>query len=501
MLAPLLIALFLVSEAGPVVVEPPDLARRSDLIGREVVVDGRVRLFQLHRGRGFDEILLRESDVIFRLPPRLIYRDAPSQRVAKIQGTLRKEGSQLVVDVSSVQLLPSDQERLNRGIAALEPRDQKTRLAWARWASRRAEIYQDQELASKARQLRTEAIRMEAESPEAERPSVAMGLAEQARQLGLDEPLASALAHRAFQARARDARTPEELDALAAEVARFLPASQTPKPGDAGRWQAAYENDPYAAYLQADEQARQVLDRQLLADLQERSFREQATAEPTIASELAEQAGRDLPERPRVAQDIKLLGLKTASKDVAKLRRDQVLDLSKDYATIGQPDESRQLVRSWLQDRRQKLANRRAVDERIQLAEDFMELDEDRLSALQLLREADSIDPESKLVTDAFRRLGYRRQGEDWVAAIPEQDDDKPTASDDSPSLDDPLIGMTPEEVVSRLGKPDRKSQVITQARGTIQWVYQGDGTSAQYINFEKRPGYPPQVIAHYVLR
>lgn len=500
LLAPLLLALLAIADEAPVVVEPPDLTRRPDLIGRDVVVDGRVRLFQLHRGRGFDEILLRESDAIFRLPPRLVYRDAPRQRVAKIRGKLRKEGRLFVVDVESVQLLPDDEDRLARGLASLAPGDLETQLAWARWAARRAELYQDKELADKARELQIEAIRSEAGEPEAERPTVALKLARRARQLGHAEPLAAALAHRAFATRAGEPLTPQGLEALIAEVSEFLPDSRQPQPGDIGRWQAAYENDPYATYLKAPESARKALDRRLLADLRERRLRERASANPATALSLAAEARSELPDRPKVARDLRITGLKTASEDVTKLRRGEILELANNYDKIGQPDAGRDLIRTWLLDRREKLSGKRVIDERIQLAEDFLELDKDRDSAIELLHEAAAIDPESKAVSAAFRRLGYRREGDEWVKAIPGQSSETdPDRDEESAAVrDDPLIGLTPEEVTARLGKPDRKSQSITQARGMIQWVYLGAGNSTQYIYFEKRPGYPPQVVVRY---
>ena len=43
----------------------------------------------------------------------------------------------------------------------------------------------------------------------------------------------------------------------------------------------------------------------------------------------------------------------------------------------------------------------------------------DRPSAVSLLREAWGIDPQSKEAAAAFRRLGYRKAGEDWEEVRP----------------------------------------------------------------------------------
>ncbi len=241
-----------------------------------------------------------------------------------------------------------------------------------------------------------------------------------------------------------------------------------------------------------------MLDRHLLADLLERSFRERAATHPQNALQIAEEARSRLSDRPQVAQDLRTKGLQAAAQDVSKLRRNEVLELAKSYDKIGRPDEGRDLIRAWLLDRREKIGQKRVIDERIQLADDFVELDKDRESAVELLREAAAIDPESKVVSAAFRKLGYRREGDDWVAAVPGQE---PARNNEPADKDDPLLGLTPAEVIAQLGKPDRKSQSISQARATIQWVYLGVGNTPQYIYFEKRPGYPPQVIARYTPR
>ena len=121
-LSPLLAGLFLAlvatraeaQEGRVVVVEPGELARRSDLIGREVSVDDRVARFQYHpETKLFDEVFLRRCpDVAFALPPRLRFPQSPQAPAVRIQGTFRKDGDRLVCEVTAIDLLPSDLDRL-----------------------------------------------------------------------------------------------------------------------------------------------------------------------------------------------------------------------------------------------------------------------------------------------------------------------------------------------------------------------------------------------------
>ena len=80
---PLLLASLLVSLAAapePTAVEPSELAGRADLVGREVIVDDRVAYFQFHKGQGFDELVLKRTPVVFRLPPRSARSSLPRPR-------------------------------------------------------------------------------------------------------------------------------------------------------------------------------------------------------------------------------------------------------------------------------------------------------------------------------------------------------------------------------------------------------------------------------------
>src|SRR4051812_23886134 len=99
-------------DPGAMPVEPADLARRVDLVGRRIAVDDRVRRFQWHRDTDYDEIYLKRTPVVFRLPPRLQYKQAPRATAVRIEGVLKREGEQLVCDVTNLELFPGDLERL-----------------------------------------------------------------------------------------------------------------------------------------------------------------------------------------------------------------------------------------------------------------------------------------------------------------------------------------------------------------------------------------------------
>lgn len=495
----LAISVFLSCLIAPEVpeVDPPDLARRADLVGRELVVDGRLKYFQSHPGRGFDEIVMDRTTVPFRLSESLRTARAPDARVVRAQGTLNKVGGHLVFDVESLRLLPEDQDRLERGVAALVPKDIEGRRSWARWARHRARLYGDKALDERARQLEAEAIHLEAETPAARSPEATLALARRARALDALDADLLAHVHRAFLLQARAATSPEELDRLAQEIAELLPAARQPSGLDVSTWKDRYEADPDATYRQAPETARKALDRRLWADVRQRELELRDRAHPEDGPKIAEQARTDLPDRPEFAAGLRRRALKEAARDVAGLRESELLDLARATREEFGAVESDRLKREWLQAQGRKLSPSDA-DGRVRLASQYQRLLDDETSAVDLLRAALKIDPRIKGAVDAFRRLGYRKDGENWVKAGAESGDDANAAS-----TDDPMIGLTRDEVRSRLGAPNRISRSATSGQVTEQWIYQGLGPrqGAQSINFLVRPGQPATVIRRYVPR
>lgn len=491
------------SSASVPLVEAPDLTRRPDLLGKTVAVEGRVRLYLLHEGRGFDEIELKETPVQFRLPRSLWFQDAPDQHSVRLQGTLRKQGGGYVMDVQSLRLLPEDRERLQRALDAVPTNDYQDQLAWTDWALRRARIYHDDDLAEIARQAEAQALRIQAESPAAQAPDAALALARRARDHQVPEPIPSALVHRAYASKIQNASSVSDLARLVQEVQNLLPASSQPTSENVDHWTETYQRDPFTAYRIASPSMRRAYDRKLLADLLEKWFQARARANPEKTLEIAEEAKTRLPDRPQVAASLFQKGLAAVASDVETLSREQLMELVEQYNTIGQPERGQQLIRAWLEDERQNRISRSDAEGRVVLADKYLAMLGDKQTAAELLQEAWRIDPGSRTTSAAFRHLGFEKQDGEWVktAARPGGSPaPEPAASDNLPPTgdDDPLLRLTPQEVVARLGKPDHKSQVVTQGIVMIQWTYRTSRGSTQYILFRKQAGLPATVIGRY---
>jgi len=487
-------------------VEPSALTRDANLVGREVTVDDRVRFFQSHRGpkgQVFDELVLKRTDVVFKLPPSLRPERSPRQPVARVTGVLRMEGRQVLCDVTSLEMLPPDLERLDREVKRLATGDSTGRTAWATWAERRGRDFKDAELIARARSVEIEALLIEADRPNADD----LGLARRAKGRDLGDDLANALAHRGFRARLDAARSADDYARLAADVATTLPRSTDPRAvAGLADWAARAKISPIATYRSAPEDVRAGLDRALLAEVLKLGLERRLADAPGDAMALADEANAKLPDRPEVAQRLRERGLATSEGNAATMRLSEAEALAKTFRDDGQPDRARAILRSWLAERRRRL-NPSDADGQVLLAEQYDRLVGDRTSAANLLRDALKAEPESKPAADAFRRMGYRKTAEGRWYDPAEARADEPAAPASAPgrgagsASSESLRGMTMEQVRSRLGgKPDRVVRSATQDATIEQWIYQGP-RGTQVVNFRRTRGKAqPEVVANYAL-
>ncbi len=299
---------------GPVEVEPADLAKRADLVGKEVVVDDRVRIFYPHQGRGIDEIHLKRTPVIFRLPPDLRYPQAPTARAVRLQGILRKEGDVLVCDVTELPLLyVDDVKRVDLEAARLKPDDLGGRVRLAEWATHRGRAFRDEALLSRGEALASEAFAME-QARASSSPDALLVLARRARERKVPEPQPSALAHRAFLLLLAQARTIADFDRLADEIVAFFPSAKTPAGATAPKDSGDYAKDPGGFYRNADDASRAALDRRLWTDCVAGSLRLRAAKSPREAMALAEEARKRIPDRPEIATELRTLGFEASAR-------------------------------------------------------------------------------------------------------------------------------------------------------------------------------------------
>ena len=148
-------------QGEPVPVEPADLERQQNLIGREVIVDDHVKYYVPRNGMEPDELQLKRTPITF-LVPRRVRPQSPNRLSSVIvRGVLKRDGGRMACDVTELKSVGSDLDRLERGLGSLPAKDFETRRAWSRWAERRAKDFGDNALLKRALELEGEALRIE----------------------------------------------------------------------------------------------------------------------------------------------------------------------------------------------------------------------------------------------------------------------------------------------------------------------------------------------------
>ena len=483
-----------------VAVEPGELGRRPDLVGRELIVDDRIKYFlETRRGQGYDELLFKRTEVPFKLLAGSRFARPPSEPNAVARGTLKLVDGHLIFEVFTLELLPGDVERLDQAVARLRPDDFAGKRSWALWAEKRARELNDAKLGARGTALEADALWVEAGRPGAD----PIALADAAADRPIPREIREALYLRGFAAAAGRAATAAALDDLSRRVEAVFPHAAEPTAGAAPGLKPG--DDPGAAYRAQSDEERARTVRQLDADLIEKSIAARLAEDPAGAVALVDEAARRLPDRPALADRLRQRGLAEAERGATSMRQAEVEKLAQALRDSGQPDRARRILEEWLRDRRKTRLSPTDAEGRVLLAANYEKLIGDRATAGELLAEADAIDPGSRAITDAFLRLGYRKGEAGWHDPTAEKkstDLTRPVASPSSPDGPDPvnsLRGLTQAQARSRMGgKPDKVVRSGTQGMVVEQWIYR-TGRSDQYILFRVDSGTTePRVSASY---
>jgi tetratricopeptide (TPR) repeat protein len=491
-------------------VEPAELERRQDLIGKEVVIDDRVRFYVTRDGDQPDELQLKRTPITFQVPRRL--RPPSSQRLNSVivRGVLRRDESTLICAVTDIKPVSGDLDRLARGLSSLQAKDFETRKAWARWAERRAKEFKDPALLDRAKAIEGEALRIESDLTRlgVDAPRAWLTLAQDARRRNVAEPEPSALGHRALRAKLAVATSTADVKVVIEEIKAFFPeaASDTASARvNVAKWVAPYADNPAGTYREAPAPVRKALDRRLWADATEQQFDLDHPQDLQAGLALADQASGILPEKPDLPGRLLEKATSLARKDLGVLRQSEIKGLAATYREkLQQPDVALRVLSDWLKIQRDRLSSTDAEGLQ-ELANLYEELIQDRVTAVDLLRKAWRIDPSSKEIAEAFRTRGFRKVNDDWVERAPgaqENSAGSTTAVSPLPVASQGLRGLTSDEVRARLGgKPDRVNYVGAKGQLIEQWIYHLDTKQVRFVNLLHSPGeLKPRVIADYTI-
>jgi hypothetical protein len=500
-----------IAQDAAVSVEPSELGRRRDLVGKQVVVDDRVSYYIPRSGSEPDELQLKRTSITFLVPRRLRPSSTTRLTSALVSGVLKLEGVRMAVEVTELTPVSGDLDRMERGLTSLPAKDFQTRRKWARWAERRAKDFKDEALLKRARALDAEALQIEADMKRlgVDAPQEWLTMAQDARRRQVAEPEPSALGHRALKAKLERAQNAADLQAVIGEIEGFFTSASTDRESgqvNLARWLALYDEDPAATYRKAPPEVRKALDRKLWAEATERLLELQTTADIQATQSLAERAGTMLPEKPELPARLIDKSVGVARRNLGTLRLADVKALAGVLRDRHkQTGEALDVLRDWLKIQRDRLSDTDAEGP-VALANLYDELLQDRVTAAELLRKAWRIDPSSKEITEAFRTRGFRKVQNEWVEPVHGDDGNAAAGAEKkiqpAPGPSQGLRGLTPEEVRLKLGgKPDQINHLGSRGQMIEQWIYRIDTKRLRYVNLLRTAGdLKARVVADYTL-
>lgn len=448
--------------------DPPEVhqveANPADYLDRPITLTGRFSAF------GAGRLRLADSRIDFHLLP-----EAGAVRRAmthiELTGRLRQSGKRLAFDISAISPIASEAQRFAERRGALHPPQFDALFELSRWVRQRGRWYDDESLLELAWTSYREAFRWEEdEIARVQDAAALLALASRGEALGLEPAEATRIRHRALWLKAAvlPAAQSSTRRQLAEEVHKLLPGSDVPLAADSrARW-AEYEQHPIATYDELSADDRALAHRAFWVWLVGQALIEEIGRAETNLATLLNETRASLPDRPDLARQIEVQLWLQRTAQLERLARSELEHARAAWQRLGEADRAKTLTDTWLEVQLGRLVAGDA-EARLRLAQDYLELADDRGAAARLALEAVRLSPELGEAAALLQRLGYLQIAGEWKRA-----DELPatTAGAGGEGLVRP--GDSEAVVLEKLRPPDRITRVAGRGWINEQWKYDG---------------------------
>lgn len=485
---------------APQVVEPDQINRR--LSGQTIQVSDVVTSV-LGTGDSRQFRLKRAGNVIFRIGER---GPAELRGNVTVTGIVQADGSQIIVDVQSVSLLPSDIDQFETRAKKIKEGDFTAWYQLADWSRDRFRLYNDTKMKENALAAYVKGLKVERQAATGDIEKIRSLRRRLQDQDFLPSPDFGDIDHELLwvQLDERNPKSPSDLHAFADEIAKVLRGDGALPTPLTHQQREAYDRDPIRTYMAQKETGRPSFARYWEMKLRRRAIEEQVQSGDLNAYQAADEAARLISDYPEVEKSWLEQAVQKDEQQLIRLRRRDVewmTDQLKDR--LKEPDRSDKIRRTWLtmvEDRIRKKDHENAEEAkrtgrskfpqdaraRYDLAMIILEWypDDESLDshAAELLIEAVKIEPTYEQAGETLRRLGYFKEASgNWLT--PEQaanvkiDESQPRTVE---------VGMDEDAVQKILGTPDSRARVVTgPGLDQMQWGYRSLD-HAVYVQFER---------------
>jgi len=496
----MLLAILSLFLSAPQVVEPDQITRR--LSGQTIQVNDVVTSV-LGTGDDRQFRLKRAGNVIFRNGER---GPAELRGNVSVTGVVQADGSQIIVDVKSVTLLPSDVDEFENRAKKIKEGDFVSWYGLAEWARTRFRLYNDTKMKENSLAAFYKGLRVERQSATGDIEKIRALRRRLEDQDFIPMPDFGDIDHELLwvQLDEKSPKSAAELNGFADEVSKVLRGNGTIPPPLNKQQRDSYDRDPIRTYMTQKEAIRPSFSRYWEMKLRRRALDLQVESGELNAYQAADEAARLTSDYPEVEKNWLEQAVHKDELQLARLRRRDVewmTDHLKDR--LKEPERADQIRRDWLTMVEQRIRQKESDEAgeakrtgrskfpldaraRYDLAMIILEwYPDDKILAAQaggLLVEAAKIEPTYEQVTETLKRLGYFKEASGkWLtpeeAASVKIDENQPRTVE---------VGMDESAGEKILGSPDSRARVITGPQlETMQWAYRSL-ERAVYVQFER---------------
>ena len=406
-----------------------------------------------------------------------------TSNVVEVSGELQRVKGKLQFLIRTLKPYPSDLQTVVLKKTAINSTDPQAWYRVANWARNRGTFYQDQELLTAARELDARGIDTEKRRLAADDVDGLRKLAKKSRDVLNDSQLATAFQHEAlwviFRELQSGQRGPNDYPILLTDIARELPGATQTLDDFSEELSQTYLDDPLKIYRAADEEQRRVLHRlfyiEALVVRIMREVREDGSNGLFLASRIA----TDAPERTDLSQKFRQSYFDFRMRRPETMTHAEMIELSDAYEKQGDKGTGLAIRRAWLISREDSRRSEGAAG-LIRLAEDWIELLDDRQAATKFYLAAWEEDPENAAVKQWLSDNDYVLINGKWIAKtdVPRTPEGKLDRAIREGRV---ALGMTDDQVRAAMGvEPSSILRFATNGAITELWVYEGSGIAVR---------------------
>lgn len=395
----------------------------------------------------------------------------------EVTGKITRRDGKLVFVIDSIRPRPNDMQHLVFEKSKIDIDNAEDFYDLANWAAKRGKFYEDEELLNTSQDLQRSGMEIEFRNL---KPTDRVGMSnllQKAKEFELDEKLIEEFLHDAYWGRflyMRDkepATDPSEYGGLMVSLAKDLAGARRPLKQFEEETANVYYAEPTKRYQSANKEERRQLERLFYVRVATVQLVGNADESGKNGLEIAEQLEQEIPERKKLIDQYTRAGLKFQSDRVPVMTRQEMLEFASLYQKRGDQANVIKTKQSWLK-AREGLYRDDGARGLVDLAEEWIQLLDDRETAAKYYVEAWRQNSQYPLAADWLRDNGYALHAGNWIPAdlVPETMESAIQKAIREGRIQE---GMTTEQVKITMGV-DPDSMIRFAKSGEIEefWIY-----------------------------